>query len=288
MIDIRSEVFALPGAGEPLDDFEGFTPAQMHGLLYSPYDEQRSSLRLNNNLDPAAIQESWFYTDTVRFLKAVHKHQPLKLTQKGNLPVRFCRELNDQGLWEDEKTRLFMQRYPCTREQFNFYLHTINIAARVARFTYKKYNRLHVSQRILKYLDARSPWLYTEFFKSYTTRFNWDYLDRYPSSWIVQGGFGYLLFLIQQYGAEPRDAEFYSQKFLRAFPKTMRDFPDTEYSRGVEDFSRCFYLRMFKHFLARFGLVEMEKKDDYDFNPQVKKKELIDLLVTWDTTAPQR
>jgi hypothetical protein len=44
MVSMGQDHFNLPTNRYPLDDFEGFTPNEMHGLLYSPSDKEKSPL----------------------------------------------------------------------------------------------------------------------------------------------------------------------------------------------------------------------------------------------------
>jgi hypothetical protein len=89
-------------------------------------------------------------------------------------------------------------------------------------------------------------------------------------------------FWAQKYGDKAREMKFYSDKYLRAFPSAIRDFHDTEYSTSAKQFQRCFYLRVLKRFLKRFGLIEIEERGDFLSNNQtIIKKDLIDHVIKW-------
>ena len=261
-------------------DFEGLTSNEMRGLLCSPYDEDKSLLRLNTEIDNKLIGQVQFYNHILQYLNLLREQQPLKLTQKGNLPRKFCRELCDMDILEDERD--YFKKHPLRREEDSHYINLINIFTQLLGFTKKKHGTKSLTNKCEKYLEEKSPSeLYRYLFTIYTTRFNWGYFDLYPESTIIQGGFGFSIFLVQKYGNKPREIRFYSDKYLRAFPIVMGDFPDTSYSSGEKEFQRCYYVRVFERFLKRFGLIEIVEGDILSDNQTIIKKELIDQLIKW-------
>lgn len=273
--------FNLPTNRYPLDGFEGFTPNEMHGLLYSPYDEDKSPLILSTEIHNHLIAQVQFYNNIIQYLDMLREQQPLKLTQKGNLPREFCRELCDTEI--PEEYRIAFKNRPIMREEDSYYIHLINVFTQLLGFTKKEHGKILLTKKCKKYLGLKSAsGLYQYLFSTYTTKFNWRYSDYYPESWIVQGGFGFSIFLVQKYGDKAREIKFYSDKYLRAFPYVMRDFPDTEYSTGEKQFQRCYYLRVFERFLKRFGLIEIEERANFlSDNQAIIKKELINHVIEW-------
>ena len=271
--------FNFPTNTYPLDDFEGFTPNEMHGLLYSPSDKEKSPLILNPEINDKLITQVRFYNHIKQYLHMLKEQQPLKLTQKGNLPRKFCRELCDMDILEGDSIAL--NNCSIMREEDSYYIHLINIFTQLIEFTRKKHGTISLTNKCKEYLDKKSASeLYQYLFTTYSTRFNWGFADLYPEAWIIQGGFGFSIFLVQKYGDKAREVKFYSDKYLRAFPSAIRDFHDTEYSTSEVQFQRCFYLRVFKRFLKRFGLIEIEEKGDFLSNNQtIIKKELIDHVI---------
>lgn len=281
MVPIYSDRFNLPTDRYPLDDFEGFSPNEMHGLLYSPYDEEKSPLVLNTGIDDKLISQVRFYDHIFRFLDILKNQQPLKLTQKGNLPRKFCRTLCEMDILEEDyiafKNCLIM------REEDSYYIHLINIFTKLIGFTKERQGKLSLTKKYEKYLDCKSTSeMFLYLFRNFTRKFNWGYSDFYPESWIIQSGFGFSIFLVQKYGDKPREIKFYIDKYLRAFPSVMRDFPDTKYSTGEKDFQRCYRVRVFRRFLKRFGFIELKGEDSLftdDF--LIVKKELVDQVIKW-------
>lgn len=273
----------------PVEEFEGLTPAQMHGLIYTPFNKELSPLRLNENIDNKFIYEINYYKHIIQFLSKIKEQQPLRLTQKGNLPPKFLKELIEDGVIESEEDRFLFNIYPPRTELDAFYIHIMNFLTQVTGLTRKSHNRISLTKKGSRYLGQElASELYLKLFLNYITKYNWGYADMYPESWIIQGGFGFTIFLVQKYGNEPRDANFYAEKYLKAFPKLLEDFPDSEYSTGLMDFQNCYKTRLFKKFLYRFGLIEVVKKDKFWENVIIIKKELIDHLVKWDFKGIQK
>lgn len=270
-------------SNQPVDDFEGITPAQMHGLLYTPFDKGLSPMRLNENIDNKFTHEIDYYKHIIQFLSKINEQQPLKLTQKGNLPQKLLRELTDEGLIESEEQRDLFKRHPPRTEIDNFYLHEMKILIQLTGLTMRRYNRISLTKKGKTYLvPEMASELYLKLFMNYVGRYNWGYGDFYPDSWIIQSGFGFSIYLVQKYGTEPRDVNFYAEKFLNAFPNLMVDFPDGQYSNGMKEYKSCYKLRVFERFLHRFGLIEIVKKDRYWQNVIIIKKELMDNFIKWD------
>ena len=271
MSDINSfleQNFPPPGG------FERFSPHEMHGLIYTPFDEAQSPLRLNKNLDANLLNQIKFFSDLLLFTRMLEERQPLKLTQKGNLSRKFCVDLYDSGVKDEDLIAL--KGHPINREADSPYIFIIKLLARDLGLTKNKYNRLSLTQKGQKTLtDPISVNLFYDLFVLYTQKYNWAYQDGYPESWIIQAGFGFSIFLVQMYGSKSRSTDFYSDKFLNAFPKVLDDFKGTEYQTGKRAYQNAYSLRTFRRFLKRFSLIEMSDKRT------IRKRPLIDHLVEW-------
>ena len=260
--------FPLPGG------FERFSPHEMHGLIYTPFDEALSPLRLNKDLDANQFDQIKFFSDLMLFTRMLEERQPLKLTQKGNLPRKFCRDLYDSGIKDEDLIAL--KGHPINKEADSPYIFIIKLLARDLGLTKKRYNRLSLTQKGEKTLtDPISVNLFYDLFVLYTQKYNWAYQDGYPESWIIQAGFGFSIFLVQMYGSESRSTDFYSEKFLNAFPKVKEDFEDTLYRTGKKVSQNAYSLRTFRRFLKRFSLIDMPGERT------LKKRALLDNLVGW-------
>ncbi|MFV1950446.1 MAG: hypothetical protein ACC630_00605 [Nitrospinota bacterium] len=264
-------------------DFEGFSPISMHGLLYSTFDEDKSPLIFKKEIDNQLIAKVPFNNHIKHYLCKIRKEQPLKLTQKGNLPRKFCRELLEHEFFVDESSEKYLKKHPLMKERDSYYINLINILTELCGFTKKVHGEKTLTNKCIKLLELESSYeLYRNIFLAYTGKFNWGYSDLYPESWIIQGGFGFSIFLVQKYGDKARDISFYSEKFLGAFPITIHEFSDNPYFSREHQFQNCYYIRMFERFLYIFGLIDMERKGKFPSEERIiKKKKLLDQIIKW-------
>jgi len=263
------------------DRFEGFTSSEIGVLLYFPFDEKKSPLLINSDIDENLINKVQFYNRTTQYLHLIEEQEPLKLTQRGNLPRKFCRELCDLGFLDDLRDSKFYKRHPLMSEEDSPCIHIINIITQLCGFTRKKHGKLFLTRKCKTYLYKKSASeIYKYIFISYAKKFNWAYDDYGSESWIMQAGFS--IFLVQKYGDKLRKIKFYVDKFEHAFPSVMFDFHDTRHSNAEEEFRIYYYMRTFKDFLKRFGLIEIGNERDYYSGTQnIKKTVLLDQLIKW-------
>lgn len=258
----------------PPGGFERFSPHEMHGLIYTPFNETLSPLRLNKELNTNHLEQIKIFSDLMLYIQMLSERQPLKLTQKGNLPRKFCVDLYDAGV-KDENL-IALKGHPINKEADSPYIFIIKILTKKLRLTKKRYNRLSLTQKGEKTLTDFNPRnLFHDLLLMYTQKYIWAYEDRYPESWIIQAGFGFSIFLVQMYGNKYRPTDFYSDKFVNAFPKALDDFKDTEYRTGKRAYQNAYSLRTFTRFLKRFNLIDMSD------NQTIRKRPLIDHLVEW-------
>ena len=263
-------------------DFDGFSSNQMHGLLYSTFDEKQSPLILANDIDGKLISNVSFNNHVINYLLKLKEEEPLKLTQKGNLPRKFCREFLEDN-FTDSSSKTYIEKHPIMKEEDSFYIRLINILTDFSGFTKKVYGKKSLTKKCNKLLASESPYqIYRDLFLTYTRKLNWGYFDAYPEASIIQNGFGFSIFLVQKYGDKPKEGKSYSNKFLRAFPMTIDGFSDNPYFTGKSRYETCYYLRTFDRFLYRFGLIDIEKKGKFPSEQRfIIKKDLLDILIKW-------
>lgn len=267
-------------------DFQGLSPNEVHELLYEPLNPDRSPMVLHWELPDEALTDAFFFADCRQYLSMLRERQPLRLTQSGNLPRRFVHELWTAGVLTED-----MQWHPDAppRNAGNArYLMVLNGVTRDSGLTRKQHGKLLLTRRAETMLDRKpASVLYRHVLEHYVRKYNWAYEDRMPSSWILQGGFGFFLFLLHQYGHEPRPAGFYADSFLRAFPAALRDFAESRWDTPEEAFARAFETRAVKRFAARFGLVRLiELEGEKRWPPtipevQAQAAPLLDQLLRW-------
>jgi hypothetical protein len=155
-------------------DFEGFSPNNMHGLLYSTFDEKKSPLILANEIDGKLISNVEFNNHIINYLLKLKEEEPLK----------------------ENSSKTYIEKHPIMKEEDSFYIRLVNILTELAGFTKKVHGKKSLTKRCSKLLAFESSYqIYRDIFLTYTRKFNWGYFDLYPESSIIQNGFGFSIFL---------------------------------------------------------------------------------------------
>lgn len=265
---------------DPMDDFEGLSPKEMHGLLYSPFDTERSPMDLSKEIPPDLLEGAAFPRDMTRFLEMVKEEGPMKLTATGALPRAFCRRLCEEGLVEHD--REWFRKNPIMREDESYYINLLDMFSREFGLTKRRGPHISLTRAGHGLLKASPSERVGALFRTYVEKYSWRYEDGYPPSSIIQAGFGFSLYLLSMHGKSPRDGGFYSSAFLRAFPMALEDFHAETYSTAEEQYHRAYSIRTLERFMVRFGLAE-DSGEKRVLRPTVVigKTLLFDALVKW-------
>ena len=263
--------------GDHILDFDNFSPNEMESILYGPL-ETRGSFHFGSelgDLDGVPILKH-----VMIYLEYLKDHSPLKLTQKGNLPLYFCNYLIGRDLLGD---RYFLDlRHLLRSEEDSYYLNFMKLLLYHMGLSSKRFNSFSLSVKGKKFLKMEMSERYRILFTYLLTGYNWAYFDRNPESWTVQGGYIFSIFLFQKYGDMKRPPEFYTDRFRIAFPNLLRDFQGQRYGEPVSTYERCYLTRVIKRALHPLGLIDIEYKDEDKWEMiSVRKTPLIDKVLTW-------
>ena len=261
-----------------LDDFCGLSPDQMNGVLYSPFDSQ-SLVTIRANLPLHQCTGSRLTALLLKLIVSLGD-KGVKLTATGNLPPALCRELAAEY---DENFR-FPDHYRVgsLRTEIDFFeLHVARLVGQLAGLVRRYKGRLIVSQKCRKIISKdEGSSLFPALFHTYASQFNWGYWDGYPPLPFVQQAFLFTLYLLHLYGDQPRPTQFYTDKFLKAFPVVLWDMPEPRV-HGMDQestFHSLYTQRVLRNFAVFLGLAEFhfEKID----NPNLYKPYTISVTAT--------
>lgn len=85
----------------PIDDFEGFSSADMNYLVYETFSSD-SPLQIKKNIPDNILDQISFLMQIEYLLHKINDLDELKLTAKGYLPTTLVKEIYDLGLIKDE------------------------------------------------------------------------------------------------------------------------------------------------------------------------------------------
>ncbi len=112
-----------------------------------------------------------------------------------------------------------------------------------------------------------------------TIRLSWELSPRgdFP---LCRNAFAFSLYLAARFAGTETHKDFYAQKFLKAFPDSLKEFEGDQWWAPEEKFRTCYRVRTFQRFLEWFDLVEVRSSEDEEDRHQslVKKSDIMDQI----------
>jgi hypothetical protein len=274
----------------PLDDFHGLSSAQLHHVLYTPFDAPEL-LTLCEGISERPVT---MVTALFEVIAEEAKGAGIKLTPKGNLPRSVVAMAGAAIQEQCLKPESYIGRVR-NEEDFEA-LHVTRLIAELGHLARKNRGRLLLVKATQRRLD-HGDWsgIYRDLLQTYCHGFNWGYRDGYPAVPIIQQGCFFSLYLLARHGATWRPASCYADAFLRAFPMALAEIPQDRSTRvePEEDFRRVWELRSVHRFAEFFGLVELRPDPEppttvspYLESWQVRKAPVLGQVVQWKVLPP--
>lgn len=272
---LNEKMIAMNHSAKP--DFEGYSSTDMHYILYDPLDK-KSPLRLNE-LSPQSYSNIPLLNLIKYFLNKLEEEGELKLTQKGNLPMKWVKELHQQNFVQDYVVEVYHQQVRIEEDSRSIRL--TKMLSLLAGWVKKRKGKLSLSKLGDRERKDDSR-LLKRLWRHYTTKFNWAYTDGYISEEIANRAFVFSLILVSKYGDRTRDADFYAEKYFQAFPFMIQEMTEVYgVESGTNSSYSCYGLRTFQHFMKDFGLVKINYPQPLSFRSnRIKKTPLFDEFIT--------
>jgi len=255
-------------------DFEWYSPFEMHHILYDPLGEH-SPIELRRVTD-AEYENIPILNQIKLAAKIISRSGELKLTPKGNFPLKIVEEIYEKGLVK----RDFVEGsgFKIRSEEDVFSINLTRILMEIAKLTKKRHGKLSLTKSGEKKLSDNHE-LLRMILLDFMQKFNWAYHDAFPNESIGRIGCGFSLLLLSKYGAEKRESLFYAEKYFSAFPKLM---PVKDNFFGAEDRRafRCYAIRTFEHFMEYFGFIAMSRRGKFPFDDMyIVKSDVFNALI---------
>lgn len=267
--------FMLKQNHKALDDFEGYSAHEMRIMLYNPFQEdcpfQLKPLRDHEYKTIPIFNQ-------IRYLINIIQEQgELKLTQNGYLPPKIVKKIYAQGYMKEKY--LGEEGFPLNKERDSSTVHLARIILQASPIVKKQHNKLSLTEKG-KVIIAKNSDLLEKIFKSYSTKFNWAYQDRYADDKIGQLGFVFSLILLKKYGSSYQPAVFYAKKYLGAFPDLIDRSKKPLYGSPELVAAESYLLRTYERFMSYFGLIKIKENNDYKLGRNLyMKTALFDKLI---------
>lgn len=265
---------------QPLDDdFHGLSPDRMHSLLYETFDAPWFAW---SNSSPYIEG-----TPIIRMLKpllAELAEGPIKLTPKGNLPLKVVHQMAAQA--DVEEDPIGRHRGSVRSEEDINPVHITRLLAELSGFFSRQKNKLSLKKKWQPVL-ARSGWgpVYIQLLQTLFREFNWSYVAGMEEARGIQTTAPFLLWLLHLHGDQWRPTDFYGDAQLRAFPALLNEVGATPYSTASDEAKHLIVLRPLQLF-AWFGLLERRplprtQGPPYRMQFDVQATPLFEDVITW-------
>ena len=254
----------------PISDFDGFTPLQMHEIIYRPFDDD-CPIKLNILTNEELFKESPILKIAIELLSNING-KSIKLTQRSNLPPNIVKTIYAKNYLTDS---LIEDGIVKIRTETDWtILHNVRLVLTIAGFFRKKYNHLMLTKKgELLLTSGKYSEIFYEFLKSFALRFRWDYNDLFDNEAIGQMGFLYTLHLLNNYGSKERDIKYYSDLYFLAFPSFIENNEEDSMAEPA------FYIRFIERFALWFGFLEVrivEGKNYFGREIKIKRTTLLE------------
>ncbi|MFM2224736.1 MAG: hypothetical protein RJA07_938 [Bacteroidota bacterium] len=253
-----------------LEDFSGLTPNEMNYLLHDTFGD-KSPMQFRKEITNETLDRIPFFRVAEEFLKLVQRDKQIKLTPLGYLPRKVLVELYAHKILPE----YFIERgvTKLWREEDCIAISSVRLTTGLAGLVKKSVGKLSLTKKGTTLLQPENRLqLFKTIFTAFTNDFSWSYNDGYPEYPIGQLGFGFSLYLLNQFGEQEQTANFYADKYVQAFPKFLTLFPDNQYSKSIDNFRHCYELRTINNFFEWFGLATVERSNNFFERDKTKLK----------------
>ena len=243
----------------PREEMDNLSPNDMTLILYHTFEDQ-SPIAFRKDISTKTVDKIPFIELIIVFLELIHKNIELKLTTRGNIPPKICKELYGKKILTDEHSESGVTNL--NTETDSIIIQNLKIISTQIGLIKKRKNKLSLTSFGKKVLEKKlSVDLFQKAFNANWQKFNLGFHDGYSQETSIQMNFGYTLYLLLRYGKEKRPFDFYVEKILAAFPHELENFL-TNWSSPQKLYYTCYKIRIFDRFLKFYGFVKLDKGKD--------------------------
>jgi len=239
-------------------DFDNLSPSDMHLLIYDPFSEN-SIIQFKKEISDKILDKIGFLKLIEFILQKLSENDGIKLTKWNNLNTKLVTEIYNLNFTGEEIMQL-KERKVYKQDDLLSLQNSIIILNDILKFTKNRKGKMSLTKQGRDFVKKESRVnLFKVIFKAHGLKFNWSFHDGYPEEAQIQQAFGYILYLILQYGHEEKGTSFYAEKLLKAFPQMIEDFK-SDWGTPEGRMKSCLSIRCFERFLNWFNLIEVRKQ----------------------------
>lgn len=271
-LDEIGKIITFMMNNQAVDDFEGYSPSEMDYILYDPFGKE-SPIQFCENIPDEILDQIPMLRIMEYIMKKVEEAGELKLTLTGALPRSIVMDLYGR-FYKDDLIEKY--GYKLYKETDSYSIHIAHVVLGISKLVKKINNRLSLTKKGKTLMNNRQE-LLKEIFRNYSQKYRIAYLDGHSSDDCAQLGFAFTLILLAKYGKNFNQTTFYSEKYLKAFPRIIDSFKES-YTSPSRQMNNCYAFRSFNKFLNFFNLTELEKSPTWTEPDRVKKSVIFDRI----------
>jgi hypothetical protein len=253
-------------------EFEGYSPSEMYNILHFLF-EQNCPIRIKQLKSDEFMRIPIF--NGVKFLlNQVSVNNGIKLTAKGFLPTKIVSALYAQQYFAEEMIEKGIVKLH--KEIDSHFVRLSRILLELTGVVKKAKGSLSITSKGKKALDDDQS-LLEKILVTYCTKFNWAYFDGYEMEDAARLGCGYSIYLLDKYGNDVHQDNFYSQKYFTAFPMLTENV-QSSYGTVENYLNRCYSHRMLEQFGLITGIINKISGSKYGEPKQFQKTDLLNIL----------
>lgn len=266
----------------PLTHFCGLSRNQVHYLIYYPFSPN-SSLQLLKNIDSALLDKVPFFRLAEALQHIILQEKELKLTATGALPVKIVKDLYALKYFPDDMIESGINKL--YKETDWLALECAHVVAVHSKLVKKSKGKLSLPKSTFNLIETSNRVeIFKRLLQSFTQSINWGAPDGYPDYPVAQLGWAFSVFLLLSYGVMEHSSDFYSDKYLTAFPILLEEFSGTKYTNPIKSFKNCYRLRNVERFWEWWGFITYIDKTDWlsDIRSTFVKSEVLEKVFVFD------
>lgn len=256
------------------DIIDGYSSSEIKYMIVDAFAED-SIIKLNKLEDVDYLRIP--ILNQIKYLAGLLKKEgDIKLTAKGNLPVKIVADIYAQGFIREK----WVDRYLSKVWKENDIL-SISLTRKLlvlSGIAMKRNNKLVLTKSGGKILNNDEKLLH-KILDTFGYKLNWAFFDRYSLEHIGQFGFGFSLAMLSRFGDERRPVNFYADLYLESFPGLLDPSLNNYFLESEHNARICYSLRTFERFLAFFGLINFEYGKNWNDEAFVSRTDLFDKLI---------
>jgi hypothetical protein len=265
-------------------DFLGLSPAQMNRILYGRFSENQDILTVEPEAGLCTPEGVPLLGEAALFLRKLKERQPLKSTQKGNLPRAWVQELYfELAARGDEEAQLVAAFHKPTGEDDARTVaklrHLLTFAGIVKKRS-SAFSLTHTGEAILA--AENWPSLYSSILVALAEKLAWGWSDGIDDLPLIQAATIFNLYAVKLAAADFVTGDTLATIFLDAFPGIQEDVRGT-WAQPHEIVTTAFVRRFLDNFCESMGLVETRGESGWGRHPhrEYRQSELFKRCLRW-------